>query len=130
MKVHNTIKLTLKITDHLQENIHCGQSHPEVFVLENVQFALSKTSHNNLQVLIASADCSHEENLVVNINLSQEMNGVLPTTIEHIVVVAKIKIAERNDFCDHCEEPKSDVNSSFCCLGCENAEIKFNQLDN
>ena len=95
MKVHNTIKLTLKITDHLQENIHCGQSHPEVFVLENVQFALSKTSHNNLQVLIASADCSHEENLVVNINLSQEMNGVLPTTIEHIVVVANMKIALR-----------------------------------
>ena len=130
MKVHNTIKLTLKITNHLQENIHCGQSHPEVFVLENVQFVLFKTSHNNLQVLIANADCSHEENLIVNINLSQEMNGVLPTTIEHVLVVAKIKIAERNELCDHCGEPKLDVNSSFCCLGCEKAEIRFNQLDN
>ena len=36
---------------------------------------------------------------------------------------SKVTIDLSKGYCDHCEEPKSDVNSSFCCLGCENAEI-------
>lgn len=27
-------------------------------------------------------------------------------------------------FCYHCEEPKSDIQYSYCCKGCENAELK------
>jgi len=30
-------------------------------------------------------------------------------------------------YCYHCEEPKNDINHSYCCKGCEDAENKFNQ---
>lgn len=43
---------------------------------------------------------------------------------------SKIIIDLFKGHCYHCEEPKFDVNSSFCCLGCENAEIKLRQFDN
>jgi len=28
--------------------------------------------------------------------------------------------------CNHCEEPKNDINSSYCCVQCEDAELKNN----
>jgi hypothetical protein len=34
------------------------------------------------------------------------------------------------NLCDHCSEPNTEINSSYCCVGCEDAEIKFNELDN
>ncbi len=33
-------------------------------------------------------------------------------------------------YCYYCEEPKNDINNSYCCKSCEDAEIKFNQMDN
>lgn len=33
-------------------------------------------------------------------------------------------------YCYHCEEPKNDINHSYCCKGCEDAENRFNELDN
>lgn len=43
---------------------------------------------------------------------------------------SKATIDLSKGYCDHCEEPKSDVNSSFCCSACEKAEIKLRQFDN
>ena len=42
----------------------------------------------------------------------------------------KVIIDLSKGYCYHCDEPKSNVNWSYCCLGCEKAEIRFNQLDN
>ena len=33
-------------------------------------------------------------------------------------------------YCSHCQEPKNNINYSYCCKGCEDTEIMFNQLDN
>ena len=52
-----------------------------------------------------------------------EENPVMYSKSEIIIDLSK-------GYCDHCEEPKTDINSSYCCKGCEDAEIKFNQLDN
>lgn len=32
--------------------------------------------------------------------------------------------------CYHCSEPKDDINYAYCCTGCEDAQIKFDELDN
>lgn len=58
-------------------------------------------------------------------NLSESINPKIKK-----VSKSKIIIDLSKGYCDHCEEPKTDINSSYCCKGCEDAEIKFNQLDN
>ncbi len=33
-------------------------------------------------------------------------------------------------YCYHCEEQKTDIDYDYCCKECEDAEIRFNELDN
>lgn len=42
----------------------------------------------------------------------------------------KIIIDLSKGYCNHCEQPKTDINYSYCCVACEDSEIRFNQLDN
>jgi len=58
-------------------------------------------------------------------NLSESINPKIKKVSKSEIIIDLSK-----GYCDHCEEPKTDINSSYCCKGCEDAEIKFNQLDN
>ena len=42
---------------------------------------------------------------------------------------SKIIIDLSKGICYHCSEPKDDINYAYCCTTCEDAEIKFNELD-
>ena len=61
----------------------------------------------------------------MNFNLPESTNPRIKMTTK-----APVTLDLSKGYCDNCEEPKTDVNSSYCCKGCEDAEIKFNQLDN
>lgn len=43
---------------------------------------------------------------------------------------SEIIIDSSKGICYHCSEPKDDINYSYCCTGCEDAQIKFDELDN
>ena len=58
-------------------------------------------------------------------NLSESINPKIKKVSKSEIIIDLSK-----GYCDHCEEPNTDINSSYCCKGCEDAEIKFNQLDN
>lgn len=58
-----------------------------------------------------------------------------PTTTKHIKYAATelgltLINYKSKGYCNHCEETKTDINSSYCSKGCEDAEIKLNQLNN
>ena len=57
-----------------------------------------------------------------------------PTRLTILDIMSIIKIRnlqlEESGNCYHCEEPKNDINYSYCCKGCEDAEIKFNEMEN
>ena len=61
----------------------------------------------------------------MNFNMSPSTNPNIKKTVK-----VEISTDESKGICYHCEEPKTDLESSYCCKGCEDDEIKFNQLDN
>ena len=36
----------------------------------------------------------------------------------------------KTGYCYYCTEPKDDINYAYCCKGCEDAQIKFDEMDN
>ncbi len=58
-------------------------------------------------------------------NLSESISPKIKKALKTQTIIDPSK-----GYCDHCEEPKTDIDSSYCCEGCEDAEVKFNQLDN
>lgn len=62
--------------------------------------------------------------------LEKELNKCYTTVNNYIMHYVCIELNKRNNLCDHCSEPNTEINSSYCCVGCEDAEIKFNELDN
>ena len=62
----------------------------------------------------------------MNFNLPESTN---PNIKKVLKSKTTIDLSQYN-LCDHCSEPNTDINSDYCCVGCEDAEIKFNKLDN